>query len=234
MIAFNAVLAYLILGRPISNLRKAAIGVVMFGLIINSLGGSNSASVTVFGIALTILGTVVYALEYVLIERLLKQKPDCAGKPEFTGAFIGIQGCLISGSWILFYTVPHLDTLFVDRVEADGGSYILVLIAYIALFASHFVNAWAYYRLMSSKGATSTSILQVVRTAGIFFLSGFLYCSRSEAQCLTWTKFFAALVMIGGATFFVMSPDAVPLDSDSSSRTPSAQTNIIDLSGQLQ
>ena len=140
--------------------------------------------------------TILYSIEYVLIEKLLQGK-DAPSDNELCYK-MGFYGLIVSCSYILINVVPNWSTVFIHNITVHHGSGVLILISYFWIFISNFLHNWAYFILLKKSGAVSTGINQALRAVGVFVISGICFCDLQESQCFNSFKFLSLIIVMVG------------------------------------
>ena len=81
-------------------------------------------------------------------------------------------------------------------------SYAAIGGLYACLAACSTAHSLSYYSLMASTGSVATGIMASLRAVGVFLVSGPLFCSLQEAQCLTAGRLGAAIVVLSGVLLY--------------------------------
>ena len=198
----------------------AGILTVVFGLALPTVGQNthtDQGQAAVAGIALTAMGTLFYALEYVLCERVytLYDKPvDAKQLCFYTGAWgLGFTGAprnsaqfyaqvsdarsVLSGVWMVCFTIPHWQEVVADEVAARGGDVLWILFLYATHCLNNSVHNLAWFVICELEGGVSTGLLMGVKAALLFFASAVFFCdSTHPEQCLTPSKGIATVVVL--------------------------------------
>lgn len=150
-------------------------------------------------------GTIIYALEYVVNEKLVVQLSHVS--PEQYCYSIGICSLLFSLLYIFVYTIPNFNVLITERVTSHNGNILYIVSCYLLLIVASFGHSISYFRLLKNVGAVATGILQALRAISVFAFSALLFCSFDASQCYNWYKGLAtALVSVGVISFSYFSP----------------------------
>eukprot|EP00483_Globobulimina_turgida_P000512 UN00512 len=180
--------------------------IVTFGLLLSGFGQSNkhqhSSSIIesielAFGQLLwPFITTMLYAIEYVCIEKLLQSK-NAPSNNELCYKQ-GFYGLIFVCLYILFNVIPKWNNVFLHQVHVHNGSVIVIMGSYFLIFISNFLHNWSYYVLLHNSGAVSTGINQALRACGVFVISGVCFCELQESQCFDSFKFLSLIIVIIG------------------------------------
>lgn len=205
--SWAALLRWIILGERLKPVQVLGILLVTSGLVLSAAGEDTSSTTgkrVVVGIALTLIGTVGYGLEYVLCERALV-RGDGLTPIDFLW-YMGVWGTLLIGAYLCVYTVPRWEVLVAQPTrDADASTGYLVF-----LFASHTINNWihniAWFVICQIEGSVSTGLLQGLKAILLFAASSVAFCHRQESQCLTPAKGAATVVVVLGTLVYYSVP----------------------------
>jgi len=198
---------FIIPNKKLSVQQWIACVIVTGGLFLSGFGqngskhsesSSNLTNVSMaFGQLLwPLITTILYSIEYVMIEKLLQGK-DAPSDNELCYK-MGFYGLIVSCSYILIKVIPNWDSLFIHNITIHHGSGLLVLISYLWIFISNFAHNWSYFQLLKNSGAVSTGINQALRAVGVFVISGICFCDLQESQCFNSFKFLSLIIVMVG------------------------------------
>lgn len=198
---------FLIPNKKLTVQQWIACVVVTLGLFLSGFGqsgskhsesGSNLANLYMAFSQLLwpFITTVLYSIEYVLIEKLLQGK-DAPSDNELCYK-MGFYGLIVSCSYIIIKVIPNWSTVFIHNITIHHGSGLLILISYFWIFNSNFAHNWAYFILLKNSGAVSTGINQALRAVGVFVISGICFCDLQESQCFNSFKFLSLIIVMVG------------------------------------
>ena len=88
--------------------------------VIEQESASDDGQAIVVGIALTALGTLFYAFEYVLCERLFTQYKQPVDSKQLC-LYTGMWGMLFTLVWMCVYTFPNWERIVTQEVRDAGG-----------------------------------------------------------------------------------------------------------------
>jgi len=231
-----AVLSRVVLGYRQTRAQWACLLMVTFGLCASALAAtkhkdeialenrlhsnhpvpSSPFSTHWVGTALTLLGTLLYALQSVLCE-LLHVRSHQTTNPtldKVTSAelneFIGHYGLLASIAYYLCTIINwnYLDVSLVLRAvqyewSLVDSSLVAVMLCYLISNIFHNVTYW---RAVERIGPTSTGLANALRTVCVFLLSAACFCRTNQMQCLTTYKCISAFIVVAGVVLFQMCP----------------------------
>lgn len=204
VVVFTAILSRIFLKKKLTPKQWMSLIVITSGLSLSAIGKSGGASgiMGTIGIAMTVFGTICYAIVYVLNERLLKD-PN-GPTPTQHSVWVGTCSATIIFFYILFFVWPTLD---MKKSMANAPLYpnspiFAVVLAYVSLVFSHFLHSYLYFVLLGKSGAVTTGVIQSIRAISVFFLSSALYCSDDASQCLTSPKVASCLVVVMGILLY--------------------------------
>jgi len=224
VIVFNAIFSKYFLNKTLNIKQWIAVIGIAVGLSLSAIGkdGKLTSPIILIGIVINLLGTIFYSIVYVLNEKHLK----LPGGPSTVqqSSWIGTSASSICLVYIILYTLPHYQTLIVDKVKENYGGqpYGWIYISYILLLLLHFLHAYTYFWILESSGAVTTGVLQALRAVTVFFFSSYFFCEIDNAQCLTIYKVESCLAVVTGVLFYSMAsrvkkedddldPDQIPL-----------------------
>jgi drug/metabolite transporter (DMT)-like permease len=210
VIGFAAIMSRVFLHKQLSLIQSIGIAIIFFGLIVTSIDVTSLTSVVaqrsgrtwqmdldiLVGIAITLLGCIGYAGNYVLNEFILLTMPSL--DPKRLCMLVGSWGCLLVSAYIAAYTVPNWDALVAAPMRSQGGDARTVAALYLGLTLCSFAHNLAYFHLLRLTGAVSTGVLTALRTIGVLVGSSALFCDASPVQCLTGQKLLALLLICAG------------------------------------
>mmetsp|Transcript_5657 Transcript_5657/g.15007 ORF Transcript_5657/g.15007 Transcript_5657/m.15007 type:complete len:475 (-) Transcript_5657:483-1907(-) len=225
---WTALFTCLLLHKSQTLLKMAGIVTVVIGLALPTLDQASDTTEggdDIFaGIILTFMGTLFYALEYTLCERVfsLYDRPvDSRQLCFFTGAW----GLLFTLIWMCVYTFPHWNEVVTEEVAAAEGSPWLILF----LFATHTINNGvhnaAWFVVCELESGVSTGLLMGLKAAALFVFSALCFCKPQSPwpqllddhreQCMTRMKTFATcIVLVGTAVYYWPEKQTGALSSD--------------------
>jgi len=212
---WSALFAYAVLGRPQSMLQMAGIGCVVIGLSLPAMessthpgadsdgDGVQDESAVHVGIVLTSVGTLFYAAEYVLCERVytLYAQPVDAKQLCF---WTGVWGLTFTSVWLAAYTLPNWHEIVSQEVEREGGSPPLLLLLYFSHMLNNSAHNLAWFVVCELEGGVSTGLLMGLKAAFLFFFSAAFFCDEllHPEQCLTPAKLTGTVVVLVGTAVY--------------------------------
>ncbi|KAG4101313.1 hypothetical protein H8356DRAFT_1034577 [Neocallimastix lanati (nom. inval.)] len=226
VIVFNALFSKYILNKNLNIKQWISVVGIFIGLCLSAIGkdGKLTSPIILIGIVINLLGTICYAVVYVLNEKYLK----LPGGPSTVqqSSWIGSAASILCFIYIMVYTVPNYQTLIVDKVRENYGGppYRWIYISYILLLLVHFLHSYTYFWILESSGAVTTGVLQALRAVTVFFFSSYFFCEIDNAQCLTIYKIESCLAVVVGVLFYSfasrkkedeeeLDPEQIPLNS---------------------
>jgi hypothetical protein len=148
-----------------------------------------------------LVGSMLHALTYIMSESILTRVENPIA-PEMLCALMGAIGCVIYGSWQIFYTIPHFKTVVLDEVESHHGQGYVIITSYIVLVVVNLVHAICFFKLLSNLGSTSTGVMKGIQSVLVFVISHFAFCSLQASQCFTPFKGLALVIVVSGVFFY--------------------------------
>jgi drug/metabolite transporter (DMT)-like permease len=216
VVVFSALFAWLLRGREIKAAQWGAIGMITLGLVVSALGAtSNSGSGISGGIVATLAGSIMYGLNYSLLDAL-SSSSSSPPQAQLASA-LGSWAASIVALWLLGYTFPHWEELVVLPGQAVHGSVAVVVVALIVVAVSALAHSLAYFRLLRGHGAVAIGVLQALRAAAVFIVGSVLFCSYQQSQCMTMPRATAvAMVAMGVVLFgwFKRTAQTAPVKTD--------------------
>ncbi|KAI8814713.1 hypothetical protein BJ742DRAFT_784079 [Cladochytrium replicatum] len=237
VIVFTALMARVFLKRNLTIGQWIAVITITFGLSLNALGGGSSKSQTgdihsgeseearvAFGFLITLTGTAIYAMVYILNDHLMSSTspffeslkplfgipkrsptvPFVAPVPRQQCFWVGLYSALLCLLLMLLISLPHLAHL---ALNSPG-----VILAYLLLVLSALGHNVAYFVLLERIGAVATGILQALRAVIVFALSHMFFCATDSAQCYSVVKGAATVVVVSGVVGFGWANDPMALE----------------------
>ena len=175
--------------------------IVTFGLFIVGLSHNTTNDKTsgdrIANLCHCLIGTALYAFEYVITERLL----DDTSMQKTTNELcwkMGAYNTFLVSIYLSFYVMPNVDELFWNEIEAHKGSLTVIVFGYMMLFISNGAHQWTYFALLKVSGSVSTGIIQSLRTIFVFIISATCFCHLEESQCFNVYKFMSLVVVMIG------------------------------------
>jgi drug/metabolite transporter (DMT)-like permease len=163
-------------------------------------GAPSDATSIASGIVFTLIGAILYGLNYSLLDAL-SSTPTAPAQSRLAGA-IGSWAAAAVSLWVLGVTIPSWDELLRDPTHKAGGSPFVLLLGFGMIGLSALAHSLAYFRLLKGHGAVMIGVLQALRAALVFLAGSVLFCGYQESQCLTAPRGIAAtLVAIGVMAF---------------------------------
>ena len=81
-------------------------------------------------------------------------------------------------------------------------SWPAILALYCVIALSSTAHSLSYFNLMGSTGSVTTGLMSSLRAVGVFIVSGPLFCSLQEAQCITSGRAAAAVCVLSGVLLY--------------------------------
>lgn len=215
VVVFAAVWSQLILKRVLSSQHWLAVVLAAFGLSLSVLGHGSPHEVAedhsvevekehryVFGVALTLLGTLVFSFHYTVADYLaaLPNAPTGHAIRTRLGFYLAAMAC----AYEVFVTLPNFQELVLDQIHPGKG--LTVFLTYLSLIVASCLHLISFFQLMGKIGAVSIGILQTARSVFVFVLSHVLFCSSHEEQCFTMWKGVSTVVVTSAIFFFTQLP----------------------------
>ncbi len=202
--AFTAILSRIFLKRGISLQQWISIGLILVGLWVSALPSFyNNPETPFIGILITLTGTILYSIAYILNEKILFDQKHIT--PEEYCAYLGFACLIITLGYIVIFTIPNWDRIVTTRIKENSGYIPGILICYMLLILAGFAHNFSYFKILKSFGAVTTGVMQAFRAISVFALSALLFCSKDVAQCYTVHKAIATIMVSLGIILFASS-----------------------------
>ena len=170
--------------------------------MIEQESASDDGQAIVVGIALTALGTLFYAFEYVLCERLFTQYKQPVDSKQLC-LYTGMWGMLFTLVWMCVYTFPNWEQIVMQEVRDAGGRPWVILALYVSHLLSNAVHNLAWFATCELEGGVSTGLLMGVKAVILFFASSLCFCNpHRPEQCMSIAKGLATGVVLLGTTLY--------------------------------
>eukprot|EP01121_Diplochlamys_sp_Union-15-3_P014600 TRINITY_DN4670_c0_g1_i1.p1 TRINITY_DN4670_c0_g1~~TRINITY_DN4670_c0_g1_i1.p1 ORF type:complete len:292 (+),score=22.02 TRINITY_DN4670_c0_g1_i1:49-924(+) len=205
VVVFTAVFSKIFLKKELHFGHWVSISLIVSGLSLSALGttqGHHTGNpyTQLFGMFLTLAASIFYASNYVLVEWILSgPSPPQANSVQTYSGLYALGFTLI---YIVFYTVPHFDTIIVQSINAKNGNFQIIILMYCLMVLSAFLHSYTYYWLINNVGAVATGVLQSVRAISVFALSSMFFCSEHDEQCYNLYKAIATVVVVCGLAYY--------------------------------
>lgn len=158
---------------------------------------SQSADRTyLLGAAAGLVGSMSYALMYVLIEVVSKEHDSPPA--EVLCAFFGVVNTCITVVYIVAWDGPRWKDLVSDQVSGTYGELAWV---YFLLVITSFVHFLTFFQV-SQMSAVMAGINKAAQAVCCFAAGHVFYCSSDPEQCLNRNKALAMTVVVGGVLGF--------------------------------
>lgn len=202
---WSAVGSLILLKRRLTAWMWAGVAIVTVGLMVSGVGALTSFGTDkLIGMVVVLAGTILHSCVYWVTEYfcITRMHPI---HPRILAGYIGMFGVSIFAVYILIYTVPHWDSLFVEPVEVAGGSYWHVALLYLALILMDWMHLYAQFTAVVSLGAVMVGVNKAVSSAGVFILSHLVFCSSDSGQCIDLFKIVSLLLVLGGVVLYTLA-----------------------------
>ncbi|KAJ3054286.1 hypothetical protein HK097_002168 [Rhizophlyctis rosea] len=204
VIVFTALLSKCFLRRTMSWAQWAAIFAITGGLSLTALerperntkrseDHTPHPETQPIGFILTILGTAIYAIVYILNDHILSTNPT---------TFPPRKLCVQVGSTSTLLTTLIMLLVSLDTVLAMPLTDSSVIFGYVILILSALFHNLTYFELLEGTGAVATGVLQALRAVMVFGLSHVMFCESDSMQCFTPMKGVATVVVVCGVVGF--------------------------------
>ncbi|KAJ3116538.1 hypothetical protein HDU96_009426 [Phlyctochytrium bullatum] len=199
IIVFTALGNRLLLAKIISPKQWIAVIVITIGLSLTAIGKEANGAHVGLGIVVSLVGTGVHAMVYILNEHLLSDPSGnmVPATPKAQCVWVGFYSTALTLASIVVVSIPDLMTMSLFRFG--------VIFMYGLLVLSSMGHAVSYFYLVESTGGVATGVLQALRAVGVFGLSHFWYCGVEESQCYTTWKGIATVVVVTGVIGFALA-----------------------------
>ncbi|CEM38521.1 unnamed protein product [Vitrella brassicaformis CCMP3155] len=160
------------------------------------------------GAVLTLGAAILQGLTFAVNERFLTG-PGAVSGPKLV-AMMGIINLALLVVWTAVWTVPQFDKLVLSNIRRHNGHTGAILMGFLGLFLCGFVHSATLWYLIKKIGAVSSGVMKGLKTASVFVLSHYFFCSIQSSQCLTPTKAISAAVCVLGVLLYSICtpPDA--------------------------
>merc|ERR1719474_1301631 len=92
------------------------------------------------------LATVIYALEYVIIEKFMSRED--APDPRSMCIKVGCCGCSVFSLYLVLFVLPNWQENVLDSIKEVGGSVKVVFISYFWVWLSNLGHNITYFALL--------------------------------------------------------------------------------------
>lgn len=190
----TAVISYFVSGKK-SNFTQIVGIVIIFGGLATSAVPSltDSGDNILFGIFISLLGTFILSLSYIVDEYLVDNYDKFQISPKELSFKSGLLSFTILFVYQIFYVFPNF-----DRLTSSITDWKMVLFLFFCQFWADCLNNITYYAVVSKLGATACGVMQGLVSVGVFSLSAILFCSTQPHQCFTYFKGVATLIVVTG------------------------------------
>jgi len=204
VVVFTALFSRFFLKKQFTPQQWLSLLIITSGLSLSAIGRSSNATgfMGTVGIAITVFGTICYAIIYVLNERILKDEDGPT--PTQHSVWVGTCSATITFLYILFFVLPKLDmrTSMANAPLYKNSPAVNIVLAYTSLVLSHFLHSYTYFVLLGKSGAVTTGVINSIRAVSVFFLSSALYCRDDVSQCFTRPKVASCVVVVVGILLY--------------------------------
>jgi len=213
--AWTAVISYVTGTSALSSGQWLGVALVTLGLGMNALGVLEDSSgdtpehihTLLLGCALLLLGTVFHAGAFVFNERAIKR----VGVPPFLlCASIGsVEAALVTMYNAVLVLNYDVQELYLEPIEAAGGSVASVLALYAGLVLAHALHALSFFAMLGHLGAVTTGILKSILAVSVFTFAAAMFCSYEASQCFSPFKAAAMVIVLFGSFVFRLASQQV-------------------------
>lgn len=198
---WTAVFSLLFLRRTMNQWQWIAVFVVFGGLSLTATDTVKVGGDVLQGLLLVVLGSVMHALTYVMLEAIMTIGEQRLSIPQNCA----ISGLVASGCfllWQVIYTIPRWDETIGDPMK-DAGTTIWNALGILVLFAgANLIHAMTFLHTLRHfmGGATSAGVMKGLQAVLVFVATHFLYCGRTggEEMCFTNGKLMSLITVTGG------------------------------------
>ena len=152
------------------------------------------------GIVFTLLGSVLYGLNYSLLDAL-SSAPTAPPQGRLASS-IGSWAAAAVALWVAGYTLPRWGELIEEPAARAGGDQSIMVTGFVLIAVSALAHSLAYFRLLRGHGAVVIGVLQALRAAAVFLVGSALFCGFQESQCLTVPRGGAVILVSIGVVIF--------------------------------
>eukprot|EP01080_Neovahlkampfia_damariscottae_P011296 gene11296-4107_t len=198
---FTALISFVVNKKKTTVTQTIAIFVIVGGLSVTAIPNffSNDKANEKFstGIFLSLAGTFLMSIGYVLDEYLLDNKHRFQLESYHLAVRTGLLSFTVLTTYQYFYILPKW-----TEVTSSITNTQMVLILLFVQFSADLFNIIAYYAAISKVGATATGVIQGINTILVFIFSSILFCSQYQNQCFTQYKAISAVFVTVGVLIY--------------------------------
>ncbi|ESU35483.1 Hypothetical protein DHA2_30448 [Giardia duodenalis] len=199
---WSAIGSLLLLKRHFTWPMWMGVVVVTIGLMISGVGAFTTFGLsTLIGMAVTLVGTILHSGVYWVSEYFCLHK-EYPIHSTFLAGYMGIFGVAIFLSYVTGYTIPRWEALFVQPMEAGGGSYWKILSTYLLLILIDWAHLYAQFTAVVAVGSVIVGINKAISSIGVFVLSHFLFCEVDSSECIDLFKILSLCFVISGVIIY--------------------------------
>lgn len=208
---WTAVFSQLLLGRSMNLWQWIAVFVVFGGLTLTATDSVKVGGDVAHGLILVVLGSIMHALTYVLLEAIMTVGEERLTIPQNCA----IAGLVAAGSfllWQIVYTLPRWD----DNIGIpmrEAGTSLWKASGILLLFAgANLVHAMTFLHTLRHfmGGATSAGVMKGLQAVLVFVATHIIYCGHTggEEMCFTHGKLLALITVAGGVCAYGFATSA--------------------------
>jgi len=238
---WSAVGSLILMKRRLTVWMWIGVVVVTVGLMLSGVGALTSFGTDkLIGMVIVLVGTILHSCMYWVTEYfcITRMHPI---HPRILAGYVGMFGLSTYAAYIMLYTIPHWDSLFVEPVERAGGNYWHIALLYLALTIMEWMHLYAQFTAVVSLGAVMVGVNKAASSAGVFVLSHLVFCSSDPVQCIDVYKVVSLLLVLGGVVLYTLASgkqkqhkqiageikEAMELSSDEQASEPSVLTGVL-------
>jgi drug/metabolite transporter (DMT)-like permease len=195
ILIFTAIISYFTTGKGKNFVQSVGILLIFGGLASSAIPhlSSGDGNNVLFGVGISLLGTFVLSLSYIIDEYLMdNQERFQISAKEFSFKAGGLAFlCLLV--YQLITVAPNFKELTSSITDWN-----IVLILFVLQFLADAFNNITYYVVIAQVGSTACGVMQGLVSVGVFGMSAILFCSTQSHQCFTPLKALSTFIVVLG------------------------------------
>ena len=202
IVLWAAIIKRIYLGTRLNRTGYLSIGLIFMGLVLTAGDAEHYGNLVELGILAGVLGSMVYAAQYVCSEVLVHKHNV---NPYTVTAFNGLMGWGVCAVYLLVYTIPHWS------VSIDDYSQFALLGAGLSL--ATLTHSVTFYTVSGGKntpnsnayGAIVISVNKALQTVLTFISNDLLFCKEDPVECIDTFKIIAIISVFVGIVLYAYS-----------------------------
>lgn len=110
----------------------------------------------------------------------------------------GATGSLVFFCYVIFFTIPHWNTLVTQEIAKHRGKTGNILFLYFLFLLAEAAFNLLYFVIIERAGALLAGVLQGLRAVCVFAFSSVFFCHLQHSQCFDLFKALSTLIVVGG------------------------------------